>query len=172
MLRPGVTREWVDEEGLRIQGVNAMVPQRRVFRVCASNLALDENGVGGNRRRKMGSSYSDLGLEGYGIWLLLGSTVGVKEDYDDSVLGGIIRAIGELDYFSAYIRLREPDKSEDKADVANRARWAKLDPCPKQSQVGYKCKLARKLLEPLMRSATTNKTSVKLGILASGGCAI
>ncbi|RRT38044.1 hypothetical protein B296_00050388 [Ensete ventricosum] len=30
---------------------------------------------------------------------------------------------------------------------------------------GCKCKLARKLLEPLMRSATVNKMSVKLGIL-------
>ncbi|RWW37380.1 hypothetical protein BHE74_00057522 [Ensete ventricosum] len=35
----------------------------------------------------------------------------------------------------------------------------------KQSQVGCKCKLARKLLEPLMRSATVNMTSVKLGTL-------
>ncbi|RWV81337.1 hypothetical protein GW17_00057252 [Ensete ventricosum] len=28
----------------------------------------------------------------------------------------MIRAAGELDYFSAHIRLREPDKSEDKAE--------------------------------------------------------
>ncbi|RWW01252.1 hypothetical protein GW17_00035726 [Ensete ventricosum] len=28
----------------------------------------------------------------------------------------MIGATGELDYFSAYIRLREPDKSEDKAE--------------------------------------------------------
>ncbi|RRT53158.1 hypothetical protein B296_00018587 [Ensete ventricosum] len=27
----------------------------------------------------------------------------------------MIRAVGELDYFSAHIRLREPDKSKDKA---------------------------------------------------------
>ncbi|RRT33003.1 hypothetical protein B296_00044975 [Ensete ventricosum] len=27
----------------------------------------------------------------------------------------MVRVIGELDYFSAHIRLREPDKSEDKA---------------------------------------------------------
>ncbi|RZS04314.1 hypothetical protein BHM03_00034636 [Ensete ventricosum] len=60
------------EEGLWIQGVNAMVPQRRVF-VYASELALDE-------------SLSMIG------------------------------AAGELDCFSAYIRLREPDKSEDKAE--------------------------------------------------------
>ncbi|RWW35651.1 hypothetical protein BHE74_00059397, partial [Ensete ventricosum] len=49
--------------------------------------------------------------------------------------------------------------------VVNRARWGKPDCCPKQLQVGCKCKLAGKLLEPLMRSATTNKTSVKLSIL-------
>ncbi|RZS09942.1 hypothetical protein BHM03_00041072 [Ensete ventricosum] len=34
--------------------------------------------------------------------------------------------------------------------------------------VGCKCKLARKLLEPLMRSAVVNKMSVKLGILHKG----
>ncbi|RWV79700.1 hypothetical protein GW17_00059121 [Ensete ventricosum] len=60
------------EEGLWIQGVNAMVPQRWVF-VCASELALDE-------------SLSMIG------------------------------AAGELDCFSAHIRLREPGKSEDKAE--------------------------------------------------------
>ncbi|RRT69385.1 hypothetical protein B296_00029421 [Ensete ventricosum] len=49
--------------------------------------------------------------------------------------------------------------------MVNRVRWGKPDLCPKQSQVGCKCKLARKLLEPLMRSATVNKTSVKLGTL-------
>ncbi|RRT49103.1 hypothetical protein B296_00039971 [Ensete ventricosum] len=31
----------------------------------------------------------------------------------------MIRVTGELDYSNAYIRLREPDKSEDKADSAN-----------------------------------------------------
>ncbi|RWW52454.1 hypothetical protein BHE74_00041116 [Ensete ventricosum] len=29
---------------------------------------------------------------------------------------GMIRAAGELDYFSAYIYLREPNKSEDKVE--------------------------------------------------------
>ncbi|RWV96513.1 hypothetical protein GW17_00040766 [Ensete ventricosum] len=32
----------------------------------------------------------------------------------------MIGATGELDYFSAYIRLRESDKSEDKADAMGR----------------------------------------------------
>ncbi|RRT39150.1 hypothetical protein B296_00024151 [Ensete ventricosum] len=49
--------------------------------------------------------------------------------------------------------------------MVNRARWGKLDFCSKQLQVDCKRKLARKLLEPLMRSATANKTSMKLGIL-------
>ncbi|RWW27166.1 hypothetical protein GW17_00008413 [Ensete ventricosum] len=31
----------------------------------------------------------------------------------------MIGAAGELDYFSAHIHLREPDKSEDKAEYAN-----------------------------------------------------
>ncbi|RWW40098.1 hypothetical protein BHE74_00054510 [Ensete ventricosum] len=52
--------------------------------------------------------------------------------------------------------------------MVNRARWGKRDPCSKQPQVGCKCKLARKLGEPLMRSAIVNKTSVKLGILHEG----
>ncbi|RWW50908.1 hypothetical protein BHE74_00042791 [Ensete ventricosum] len=41
----------------------------------------------GTLRRKKGNIGSDLGLEGYSIWLLLGSTTEVKEDYDGSVLG-------------------------------------------------------------------------------------
>ncbi|RWW68323.1 hypothetical protein BHE74_00024159 [Ensete ventricosum] len=32
------------------------------------------------------------------------------------ISGGMIRAVGELDYFSAHIRLREPGKSEDKVE--------------------------------------------------------
>ncbi|RWV86502.1 hypothetical protein GW17_00051601 [Ensete ventricosum] len=39
---------------------------------------------------------------------------GVTQDWVDE---GIIGAVGELDCFSAHIRLREPYKSEDKADV-------------------------------------------------------
>ncbi|RWV92474.1 hypothetical protein GW17_00045143 [Ensete ventricosum] len=49
--------------------------------------------------------------------------------------------------------------------MVNRARWGKPDLCPKQRQVGCRCKLARKLLKPLMRSTAANKTSVKLGTL-------
>ncbi|RWW09215.1 hypothetical protein GW17_00027307 [Ensete ventricosum] len=41
------------QEGLWIQGVNAPVPQRRVFRVCASKLASDES-LG---RQHMGAVY-------------------------------------------------------------------------------------------------------------------
>ncbi|RRT67503.1 hypothetical protein B296_00001901 [Ensete ventricosum] len=35
----------------------------------------------------------------------------------------IFRVTGELDYFSAYIRLREPGKSEDKANTMVLQRW-------------------------------------------------
>ncbi|RWW69692.1 hypothetical protein BHE74_00022693 [Ensete ventricosum] len=48
--------------------------------------------------------------------------------------------------------------------VANQARWGKPDLRPKQSQVGCKCKLVLKLLEPLM-SVAANTRSEKLGIL-------
>ncbi|RWW87643.1 hypothetical protein BHE74_00003519 [Ensete ventricosum] len=34
----------------------------------------------------------------------------------DLIIQGMIRAVGELDCFSAHIRLREPSKSEDKAE--------------------------------------------------------
>ncbi|RWW50946.1 hypothetical protein BHE74_00042751 [Ensete ventricosum] len=43
--------------------------------------------------------------------------------------------------------------------VANRTRWGKPNHCPKQSQVGCKCKLALKLLELLRRIVIANKTS-------------
>ncbi|RWW03386.1 hypothetical protein GW17_00033457 [Ensete ventricosum] len=45
------------------------------------------------------------------------------------------------------------------------SKMGQAGPYPKQSQVGCKCKLAHKLLELLMRSATVNMTSVKLGTL-------
>ncbi|RWV81900.1 hypothetical protein GW17_00056642 [Ensete ventricosum] len=42
-----------------------------------------------------------------------------RREYHGIVEAGLpcmIRAAGELDYFSVHIRLREPDKSEDKAE--------------------------------------------------------
>ncbi|RWW16008.1 hypothetical protein GW17_00020128 [Ensete ventricosum] len=79
------------EEGLWIQGVNVIVPQRWVF-VCTSELALDESlshqhmGVMYHRGRSLSASTSMIG------------------------------AAGELDYFSAHIRLRETGQSDDKAE--------------------------------------------------------
>ncbi|RWW11498.1 hypothetical protein GW17_00024892 [Ensete ventricosum] len=35
----------------------------------------------------------------------------------------MVRVTGELDCFSAHIRLREPDKSEDKIETAKRTQW-------------------------------------------------
>ncbi|RZS27813.1 hypothetical protein BHM03_00061338, partial [Ensete ventricosum] len=78
------------EEGLWIQGVNVMVPQRRVF-VCASELALDES----LSHQHMGAVY--------------------HRGRSPSASTSMIGAAGELDCFSAHIRLREPGKSEDKA---------------------------------------------------------
>ncbi|RZR93156.1 hypothetical protein BHM03_00021587 [Ensete ventricosum] len=44
----------------------------------------------------------------------------IMRRYDQELLGAplwcMIRAAGELDYFSAHIRLRKPDKLEDKAE--------------------------------------------------------
>ncbi|RRT61136.1 hypothetical protein B296_00017117 [Ensete ventricosum] len=37
----------------------------------------------------------------------------------------MIGAAGELDCFSAHIHLREPDKSEDKAETARRTQWCR-----------------------------------------------
>ncbi|RWV91789.1 hypothetical protein GW17_00045894 [Ensete ventricosum] len=37
----------------------------------------------------------------------------------------MIEAAGELNYFSAHIRLREPGKLEDKAETARRTQWCR-----------------------------------------------
>ncbi|RRT32138.1 hypothetical protein B296_00019366 [Ensete ventricosum] len=87
------------EEGLWIQGVNAIVPQRWVF-VCASELALDES----LSHRHMGVVYHR------------GRSPSASTSESHGGGRGMIGAAGELDYFSAHIRLREPGKLEDKAD--------------------------------------------------------
>ncbi|RZS12948.1 hypothetical protein BHM03_00044462 [Ensete ventricosum] len=79
------------EEGLWIQEVNAMVLQRRVF-VCASELALDES----LSHQHMGAVY--------------------HQGRSPSASTSMIGEAGELDCFIAHIRLREPDKSEDKVE--------------------------------------------------------
>ncbi|RWW48741.1 hypothetical protein BHE74_00045159 [Ensete ventricosum] len=45
------------------------------------------------------------------------------------------------------------------------SKMGQAGPLPQAAVGGLQVQLAHKLLEPLMRSATTNKTSVKLGIL-------
>ncbi|RRT55034.1 hypothetical protein B296_00044345 [Ensete ventricosum] len=45
------------------------------------------------------------------------------------------------------------------------SKMGQAGPLPQAVVGGLQVQLAHKLLEPLMRSATTNKTSVKLGIL-------
>ncbi|RRT64178.1 hypothetical protein B296_00010926 [Ensete ventricosum] len=101
------------EEGLWIQGVNAMVPQRWVF-VCASELALDEC----LSHQHMGVVY----YRGRSPSASTNESHGVGRDHvnDQELLGAPLRLdytkAGELDCFSAHIRLREPDKSKDKAE--------------------------------------------------------
>ncbi|URE32274.1 hypothetical protein MUK42_37671 [Musa troglodytarum] len=46
--------------------------------------------------------------------------------------------------------------------MVNRAKWSKLDHCPKQPQVGYMCKLTHLLPELLKMSTTVNMMSKKL----------
>ncbi|RRT60753.1 hypothetical protein B296_00033858 [Ensete ventricosum] len=101
------------EEELWIQGVNVMVPQRRVF-VCASELASDGSLSHQHMRAvyRRGRNQSASISESHGG--------GCDHVNDQELLGAplwcMIGATGELDYFSAYIRLREPDKLEDKAE--------------------------------------------------------
>ncbi|RRT39402.1 hypothetical protein B296_00048334 [Ensete ventricosum] len=81
-----------------------MVPQRQVFRVCASNLASDES----------------LGHQHMGAVYHRGrSQIASTSESHGGEYKGIIGATRELDYFSAFIRLREPDKSKDKTESAN-----------------------------------------------------
>ncbi|RWV99756.1 hypothetical protein BHE74_00008467 [Ensete ventricosum] len=49
--------------------------------------------------------------------------------------------------------------------MVNRTRQGKPDHCPKQLQVGCKCKLALKLLQPLKRCNAVKMTSKKLAIV-------
>ncbi|RRT56423.1 hypothetical protein B296_00025229 [Ensete ventricosum] len=86
-----------------------MVPQRRVFRVCALNLASDES----------------LGYQHIGAMYHRGRilSVSTNESYDGTrSYRGMIRAVRELDCFTAHIHLREPDKSKDKAEWSKGAR--------------------------------------------------
>ncbi|RWW29475.1 hypothetical protein GW17_00005999 [Ensete ventricosum] len=78
-----------------------MVPQQRVFRVCVSNLASDES----LDHQHMGAMYHRGRSQ----------IVSISESYRG---GLIIQRYGrsDWDYFSAHIRLREPDKSKDKAE--------------------------------------------------------
>ncbi|RZS01991.1 hypothetical protein BHM03_00031951 [Ensete ventricosum] len=53
---------------------------------------------------------------------------------------GMIGAVGELDCFSAYIRLREPDKSEDKAEWTRRSTTVPQRQIYRLRRKGYRCK--------------------------------
>ncbi|RWW81639.1 hypothetical protein BHE74_00009941 [Ensete ventricosum] len=90
MLHSGLTREWV--------GVGEL-PKERTQSKMAESLQCIGRGHKW-RDRSMSSSHKNLNA----MEMLRGG---------DMV--GMIRVAGELDYFSAHIHLRKPDKSEDKA---------------------------------------------------------
>ncbi|RZS12347.1 hypothetical protein BHM03_00043770 [Ensete ventricosum] len=109
------------EEGLWIQGVNAMVLQRRVF-VCVSELALDESlshrhiGAIYHRGRSPRAARSSTSVNN----AMTRRAVDSRGECHGTAEAGVpcmIGAVGELDYFSAHISLREPDKLEDKANL-------------------------------------------------------
>ncbi|RRT44545.1 hypothetical protein B296_00038899 [Ensete ventricosum] len=87
--------------------------QRRVF-VCALELALDES----FSHQHMGAIYH----RGRSPNASTSESHGGGRDHvnDQELLGaplrGMVRVIRKLDCFSAHIRLREPGKSEDKAE--------------------------------------------------------
>ncbi|RRT84155.1 hypothetical protein B296_00013620 [Ensete ventricosum] len=86
--------------------MNSMVPQRWVFRVCIKFFASDES-----------LGYQHMGAVYYRERIPSASTC----ESHEGILSyrGMIKAIEELDCSSVHILLREPDKSEDKAEEAN-----------------------------------------------------
>ncbi|RWW61873.1 hypothetical protein BHE74_00031029 [Ensete ventricosum] len=84
-------------------------PKRWVF-MCASELALDES----LSHQYMGVVY----YPGRSPNVSTNESYGGGRDHvnDQELLGASLRTAGELECFSAHIRLREPGKSEDKAE--------------------------------------------------------
>ncbi|RZS16221.1 hypothetical protein BHM03_00048184 [Ensete ventricosum] len=73
----------------------------RVFRVCASNLASNES----------------LGHQHMGAMYHRGrSYIASTSESHRGDLRGMVGVTGELDYCNAHIHLREPDKSDAKAE--------------------------------------------------------
>ncbi|RWV81527.1 hypothetical protein BHE74_00049106 [Ensete ventricosum] len=83
-----------------------MVSQRRVFYECISKLGLDKS-----------LGYQHMGAVYHQGRSQIAST---SESHGENlIIRGMVRVIGELDCFSAHIRLREPGKSGDKAEGEN-----------------------------------------------------
>ncbi|RWW65813.1 hypothetical protein BHE74_00026865 [Ensete ventricosum] len=126
------------EEGLWIQGVNVVVPQRWVF-VCASEFALDES----------------LGHQHMGVVYHRGRSpsASTRESHGE---GRTIGAAGELDCFSAHIRLSELGKSEDKVE------WSKGARKRRRVQRGSATQKAKRRLERrwTRRSATVSQRRI------------
>ncbi|RRT40823.1 hypothetical protein B296_00038726 [Ensete ventricosum] len=130
------------EEGLWIQGVNIMVPQRQVF-VCASEFALDES----LSHKHMGAVYH----RGRSPSASTKESHGGGRDYvsDQELLGAPLRVTRELDCFSAHIHLRELGKSEDKAE------WSKGARKRRRVRRGSATQKAKRRLERWTRRSTT-----------------
>ncbi|RWW53806.1 hypothetical protein BHE74_00039666 [Ensete ventricosum] len=115
MLHPGVTQEWVGEGELprertknrrwqRLYDVLAEVTRGEVIvRVHHTRICMQRDVT---RRRHGAADHGGI---------VRGNAIQAIRSYWELHFG-MIGVAGELDCFSAHIRLREPDKSEDKAE--------------------------------------------------------
>ncbi|RWW44717.1 hypothetical protein BHE74_00049503 [Ensete ventricosum] len=127
MLRPSVNQEWVDEGELSREQTKNWRRRRPEFiireSVCNGDItrrrhgAADRGGiVRGNATQVIVSREGQDHTERR-VFRVYASKLASDESLGRAVYhrGSMIGAVGELDCFSAHIRLREPDKSEDKA---------------------------------------------------------
>ncbi|RWW89193.1 hypothetical protein BHE74_00001831 [Ensete ventricosum] len=127
MLHPGVTQEWVDEGELprertkvrrwqRLYDVLVEATHREVIvRVRHTRICMQW------RCHQEATWCSGGGIvRGNATLAVTPVRDKIMWRYDQELLGAslwcMIKAAGELDYFSTHIRLREPGKSEDKAN--------------------------------------------------------
>ncbi|RWV94279.1 hypothetical protein GW17_00043202 [Ensete ventricosum] len=118
MLRPGVTQEWVDEGELPMERTKNR-RWRRPYDVLAE-ATHGEVVVRVHHTRIWTGSYGGMTRSYWELHFGYDTTrrraMDSRSECRGTAEAGMIGAAGELDYFSAHIRLREPDKSEDKAE--------------------------------------------------------
>ncbi|RRT35225.1 hypothetical protein B296_00029196 [Ensete ventricosum] len=115
MLYLGVTQEWVDEGELPRERTKKNRRWRRPYDVLAK-ATHGEVVVRVHRTRicMQWRCHQEVTWWGFHVYV---SKLTSDESLDHQHMGAVYhRAAGELDYFSAHIRLREPGKSEDKAE--------------------------------------------------------